>query len=152
MDKPPITNAAKLPWPQDRAGMTSQLKREGCRAIGRMGGNPERFDVVLQVLRVLAHHAEAKLTEQSHSKEEAVLKLAQVRVLHEEMNDQQAMAMENSLHRQKDALDLRLVAIRSRKADAKRQWEEVLRRRAAGEDDNELEDARAQQGIGSAIR
>jgi len=58
------TNARKLPWPQDRGGITAKLQREGCRAIGRMGGRDDAYNVVMEVLRVLAKHAEGKLDQQ----------------------------------------------------------------------------------------
>jgi hypothetical protein len=146
------TNPSKLPWPQDRVGMTTQLKREGCRAIGRMGGKPENFDTVMSVLRVLAHHAEAKLEAQRSGREDAVLSLAVKRADQEKVNDQNAMGMENALHRQRDALDLRIKAMAARKATAKEQWSEVLRKRAAGEEDTSQADAQAEQGIGPATR
>ncbi len=146
------TNPSKLPWPQDRVGMTTQLKREGCRSIGRMGGNPDNFDTVMSVLRVLAHHAQAKLEEQRSGKEAAVLALATKRAEQEEVNDQQAMGMENALHRQRDALDLRIKAMAGRKAAAKEQWSEVLRKRAAGEEDTSQADAQAEQGIGPSTQ
>ena len=81
------TNPSKLPWPQDRVGMTSQLKREGCRAIGRMGGDPGNLDTVMSVLRVLANHAKAKLEEQRVSRANAVISLAVKRVEQAEVND-----------------------------------------------------------------
>lgn len=146
------TNPSKLPWPQDRVGMTAQLKREGCRAIGRMGGNTDNFDTVMSVLRVLAHHAAAKLKEQSTHRAAAVLGLAVKRVEQAEVNDKQAMGMETALLNQRAALDLRLAALTQRKSDAAKRWAEVLRKRAAGEEDTSQEDAQAAQGIGSAIR
>jgi hypothetical protein len=58
------TNARKLPWPQDLGGITAKLQREGCRAIGRMAGKDQHYEVVMEVLRVLAKHAESKLVAQ----------------------------------------------------------------------------------------
>ena len=58
------TNPRKLPWPQDIGGITAKLQREGCRAIGRIGGQDKHYAVVLEVLRVLAKHAESKLQQQ----------------------------------------------------------------------------------------
>jgi len=58
------TNARKLPWPQDIGGITAKLQREGCRAIGRIGGQDAHYEVVMEVLRVLAKHAESKLAAQ----------------------------------------------------------------------------------------
>ena len=51
------TNSAKLPWPQDKGGITSLLRREGARAIGRIGGRKERLDLVLEVLDILRQYA-----------------------------------------------------------------------------------------------
>lgn len=51
------TNSAKLPWPQDRGGITSLLRREGARAIGRIGGRKDRLDLVLEVLDILRQYA-----------------------------------------------------------------------------------------------
>lgn len=58
------TNPEKLPWPQDIGGITARLRREGCRSIGRMNGNDNHYAVVMDVLRVLAKHAKAKLVAQ----------------------------------------------------------------------------------------
>ncbi len=58
------TNPRRLPWPQDKGGITAKLQREGCRAIGRIGGRDNAYDVVMEVLRVLAKHAESKLAAQ----------------------------------------------------------------------------------------
>ena len=132
--------------------MTAQLKREGCRSIGRMGGDEKRYDTVMQVLRVLATHAKAKLEEQRTSREAAVMKLAVKRAEQEEANDQAAMGMENSLRRQRDALDDRIAAMADRKKAAKAQWDAVVIARATGKLDNSQEDAKAAQGIGTATR
>jgi hypothetical protein len=51
------TNSAKLPWPQDRGGITSLLRREGARAIGRIGGREDRLELVLEVLDILREYA-----------------------------------------------------------------------------------------------
>lgn len=58
------TNPVKLPWPADYTGMCQKLQREGCRAIGRMGGDDENLDRVIETLKILAWHAQAKLVEQ----------------------------------------------------------------------------------------
>lgn len=58
------TNAEKLPWPQDIGGITSRLKREGCRSIGRINGKDAAFETVMNVLKVLAQHAKVKLVAQ----------------------------------------------------------------------------------------
>lgn len=58
------TNPEKLPWPQDIGGITAKLRREGCRSIGRMNGIDRHYNTVMDVLRVLAKHAEAKLAVQ----------------------------------------------------------------------------------------
>ena len=63
------TNPQKLPWPTDRGGMTQKLQREGCRAIGRMMGDDDAYEVLMEVLRVLAKHADAMLEQQKADKQ-----------------------------------------------------------------------------------
>ncbi len=70
------TNAEKLPWPQDLGGITSRLKREGCRSIGRINGNDKHYATVMEVLRVLAKHAKVKIVAQKKRNDD--LKLADI--------------------------------------------------------------------------
>ena len=58
------TNSNKLPWPQDKSGSTQELRRGIVRAIGRMSGSDESFDLVIETLEVGAAYAEARLAEQ----------------------------------------------------------------------------------------
>lgn len=144
------TNPAKLVWPQDTVGMTSQLRREGCRAIGRMSGDGNNLELVIGVLRVLAFHAKAKFLEQEISRDLTLLKLANKRLDQGKENDRVADAMRTSLVNQRDAISNRLEALAQRKATAKANWEEVKRRREAGEEQDLDLDHRAMHGIGSA--
>lgn len=150
MDKPLVLSSSKLVWPQDKIGMTSQLKREGCRAIGRMGGDPQNLEIVMEVLRVLARHATSKMGEQRNEREQALLILARKRVEQSEVNDRAAMGMETALRSQRDSLDKRIAALAKRKIVAEARWAEVLRAREAGEEDTSNDDARAREGIGAA--
>lgn len=59
-ERTPIVNSQKLPWPQDTAGITSRFKREACRAVGRMGGKPERLAMIKEVLEVISTYADDK--------------------------------------------------------------------------------------------
>lgn len=59
-----FTNPRDLQWPHDNFGFTSMTRKEGARAIGRIKGDPQKLDVFLQTLRVLAEHAKAKIEDQ----------------------------------------------------------------------------------------
>lgn len=58
------TNSSKLPFPQDRGGITQELRRGGVRAIGRIAGNEDALETVLQTLEVLADYARERCEEQ----------------------------------------------------------------------------------------
>jgi hypothetical protein len=63
--RPEVTaNVRKLPWPQDKNGMTSNMKREICRSIGRMAGDPAKLAIVQEVLDISKEYADAKFKEQ----------------------------------------------------------------------------------------
>jgi len=62
------TNSAKLPWGQDKQGITLLLRREGSRAIGRMGGRPERLALVIETLEILTEYAKVKFEFQNDQK------------------------------------------------------------------------------------
>ena len=136
MDIP--TNPAKIDWPQDRAGMTSRLKREGCRAIGRMAGDPINLDVTIGVLRILAQHAKDKFAEQVDIKAGNLAKLAEQRQVAQDENDRQEIAMEDALKAEAKTLKNRIAALEGRK---RRLVERVAK---------PTENTKAQQGIGSA--
>ena len=54
------TNPRKIVWPHDPYGITSMLKKEGVRAVGRIKGDPKKLDVFLGVLRALVDHSRVK--------------------------------------------------------------------------------------------
>ena len=135
MDIP--SNSAKIDWPTDRAGITSRLKREGCRAIGRMSGDRENLDVVMDVLRILAQHAKDKFAEQEDITRGNLAKLAKQRQDAQDANDRAEIAMENDLKAQAETLKNRIAALEARK---RRIVEQVI----------PASDAKAQQGIGTA--
>jgi len=113
MDIP--SNPAKIDWPTDRVGMTSRLKREGCRAIGRMNADKENLDVVMAVLRILAQHAQDKFAEQVDIKAGNLAKLAGQRQAAQDENERKEMAMENQLKAEAKTLKNRIAALEARK-------------------------------------
>jgi hypothetical protein len=113
MDIP--SNPAKIPWPTDTVGMTSRLKREGCRAIGRMSGSDDNFEVVMQVLRILAQHAKDKLEEQKDIVKGNIVNLAMQRADAQRKRDDETDRMENSLKSQAETLKNRIAALQKRK-------------------------------------
>jgi len=58
--KDEFANAATLQFPVDRMGITSLLRKEGVRAIGRIKGNKAKLKLVILVLDVLKKHAVAR--------------------------------------------------------------------------------------------
>ena len=68
MTVPIVRKIDKLPWPFDHNRITYDLRREGCRSIGRMNGKEENLELVIEVLRVLAKHAKDKLEHQKKHK------------------------------------------------------------------------------------
>lgn len=58
------TNPMTLPWPVDKHGITSMLKKEGARAVGRINGDADKLDVFMATLRVLVAHAKEKYVAQ----------------------------------------------------------------------------------------
>ena len=71
-ERAPIVNSQKLPWPQDTAGITSRFKREACRAVGRMGGKPERLAMIKEVLEVISNYADDKFEYQVQVNDNAI--------------------------------------------------------------------------------
>ena len=55
--KEPILNPNGLPVPPDEWGFTSKMKREAVRAIGRVGSNKAKQDVILETLAVFTQYA-----------------------------------------------------------------------------------------------
>lgn len=53
-------NPAAIQWPVDALGITSTLKREGCRAAGRINGDDTKLEAFMAVLRTLAGHAQSR--------------------------------------------------------------------------------------------
>jgi hypothetical protein len=62
------SNSVNLVFPLDRTGFTTVLRKEGARAVGRIGGDDERLAIYLSTLRVLGDHAKAKLVAQKTAK------------------------------------------------------------------------------------
>jgi len=142
------TNPAKLPWPTDSTGMTGHLKREGCRAIGRMGGDDANLEVVMEVLRILAKHAKAKLLEQKAEQLRAVSQLAVDTATQAIANERAANRQEDALIAQMDTAQAKLDALRDRRADTQKKWDAVVARRAAGEVVDVASENRAATGTG----
>lgn len=105
-----VVNSQELVFPQDEHGFTSMLRKEGVRAVGRIGGDPERLNVFKATLRVLAQHADTKLKHQQ-TERQMDLDTAQKIVDSEReraLADQQGEIAR--LTRDRDALDATLAA------------------------------------------
>lgn len=68
----PVSVTRTVVTPQDPRGLTTALKRELARSIGRMGGKAENLDIVLGTLKAFGDHAKAKVKEQKAAQEAAV--------------------------------------------------------------------------------
>lgn len=68
-----VINQRELVFPQDDTGFTTLLRKEGTRAVGRIGGDPKRLAVFKATLRVLAQHAETKIKHQQEVRAQQVV-------------------------------------------------------------------------------
>jgi len=110
-EKKPMHNAAKLEWPQDVLSITHQLRREGCRAIGRMDGKDANLKLVIATLRVLAKHAEAKLVQQNVTRKkhaDELIRRAEIKIA---QNALQKARIGKALKSQIRGLEARLAAV-----------------------------------------
>lgn len=89
MTKAPITQAAKLKFPQDTVGFTSAFKREAARAIGRIGGKEDKLAIFLETLEILREYAVNKTEAQ----------VAAVKVAREAEKEKVAKALEDDKKR-----------------------------------------------------
>ncbi len=103
-----MTNAYKLPWPQDTLGITMRLRREGCRAIGRMDGKVERLTLIMDTMRILAKHAQAKLDAQVTAKAKATALQIERSEEAARQRDEQLARQEAALRKQIGGLEARL--------------------------------------------
>lgn len=67
-----FSNPGLIEWPFDQYGFTTVLRKEGVRAIGRVNGNPEKAEVLLGTLQVLAQHLKARVPDQQAAIEQVV--------------------------------------------------------------------------------
>lgn len=112
------TNASKLPWMQDPHGFVSNLRREGCRSIGRIQGDDHKLEVLMDTLRVLAKYAAVKMEEQLVEKAMRIAnRVAQTRKT-TARNVADANAIEEQLQSDITSLKARLTSVRLRKAQA----------------------------------
>lgn len=56
-----VTNALDLQYPRDPYGFTTLLRKEGARAVGRLSGSDEKYDIFIETLKVLGKYAKDKL-------------------------------------------------------------------------------------------
>ena len=68
----PVSVSRVVVTPQDPKGLTTALKRELARSIGRMGGKKENLDVVLGTIDAFAKHAKVKVKEQQAAHRKAL--------------------------------------------------------------------------------
>lgn len=54
-------NPTKVEFPRDQWGMTTDLRKYGLLAAGRVRGDQAKLDLFLATLRLLAQHAMARL-------------------------------------------------------------------------------------------
>lgn len=141
------TNANKLPWAQDPHGFVSNLRREGCRSIGRIMGDDKKMDIFMDTLRILAKYGAAKKEEQmlinALSKQRRVEQIGET--TSRNIND--ANAIERQLQAELDSVDRRLSAVRSRRAQAEAEKSVV---QAAGVADEVRDTQQTRDGIGTA--
>jgi len=107
----PLINSQKLPWPQDVLGITHRLRREGCRAIGRMDGKEPNLQLFKDTLRVLARHAEAKIAQQRELRKRRSGELLADMERRAAINAENLMRQERALQKQIDGLHGRLVRV-----------------------------------------
>ena len=55
-----VVNPRAIEFPFDKHGFTTVLRKEGVRAIGRIKGDADKFDVLIHTLKVLGEHAKIK--------------------------------------------------------------------------------------------
>lgn len=108
------TNPMKLDWPTDTVGMTQRLQREGCRAIGRMGGDDANYKTVMAVLKVLAKHAKVKLDDQKADLTATIAKAVETRATAARVSAESEARKEAALVSQINSLDKRLKTIRGK--------------------------------------
>lgn len=65
------SNPLKISWPQDTYGFCTALRREGCRAAGRISGDKKKLAVLLETLKTIAGHAQARCAAQQEAITEA---------------------------------------------------------------------------------
>ncbi len=59
-----VINPREIEWPLDEFGITSMLRKEGVRAVGRIKGDPAKLNTFLVTLKLLGEHAKTKLADQ----------------------------------------------------------------------------------------
>ena len=67
-----VSVARTVDAPRDPRGLTTALKREFARSIGRMGGKQENLEVVVETAKAFIKHAQVKVKEQKAAQEAAV--------------------------------------------------------------------------------
>lgn len=65
------SNPLAVEWPQDPAGITSMLRKEGTRAAGRVNGKKDKLALLIQTLDVLKDHAVARYKAQKQIEKQA---------------------------------------------------------------------------------
>lgn len=78
-----VVNVCDIVWPQDTYGVTSMLKKEGARAIGRIKGDEDKLAVVMETLKCLAQHAQTKMDEQKRQRERQIAAAENMRLAEE---------------------------------------------------------------------
>lgn len=102
------TNPLKLPWPSDRSGIAQKLQREGCRAIGRMAADPANYEMIMEVLRILAAHAAEKLENQKLVLADQKVKAARQRKSAQDVASKGLEAQAKTLRKQRASLDAKI--------------------------------------------
>lgn len=67
------TNPLTLPWPQDPQGALSALKAGGLVAARRVNGDKAKYDKLIETLKIIAGHANARFEMDTKARETAKL-------------------------------------------------------------------------------
>ena len=65
----PVAKMVAPEWPRDPYGITSSLRREIARVVGRLNGDPQKFEIFMQHLREGAVWGQKRMEIQARQKQ-----------------------------------------------------------------------------------
>lgn len=65
----PVAKMVAPAWPRDPYGITSSLRREIARVVGRLNGDPQKFEIFMQHLREGAVWGQKRMEIQTRQKQ-----------------------------------------------------------------------------------